>query len=202
MTLVKICGITRLEDALAAAEAGADAIGLNFCPQSPRFVSAETAAAIVAALPPTICRVGVFVDADRRQVEELAERLDLTALQFHGSELPGYCRGWKRKVIKALRLRDAESAAAARRYEVAFVLADAYVEGRQGGTGQPVRRELLAGLDRARLILAGGLDPDNVAEAVRAVRPAGVDVASGVESAPGIKDHERVRKFIAHAKSA
>ena len=202
MTFVKICGVTRVEDALAAAEAGADAIGLNFCARSPRCVSAAAAADIVAALPPAVWRVGVFVDEDRVRVEDLAERLALTALQFHGGETPEYCGGWKQKVIRAVRLRDAESVAAAQRYRVDFVLADAYVEGQPGGTGKLARWDLLGGFERARLILAGGLDPDNVAEAVRAVRPAGVDVASGVESAPGIKDHERVRKFIAHAKSA
>jgi len=202
MTKVKICGVTSVDDALMAAEAGADAIGLNFYPRSPRCVGVEVAAAIAAALPAGVCRVGVFVDAPREQVLAIAARVGLDALQFHGDEGAELCAGWDRKTIKAVRVRDAEALARVAAYPVDFILADAYVEGRAGGTGQRVPAAWLAGVAAQRLILAGGLDPDNVVEAIQLVRPAAVDVASGVERAPGVKDPEKVGRFVSNAKSA
>lgn len=199
---VKICGVTRVADALHAARAGADAIGLNFSLRSPRRVSVEQAAAIAAALPAGVCTVGVFVDADREEIAAVAATVGLDALQFHGDEPPALCAGWDRKTIKALRVRDATTLAGAGDWAVDFILADAYVEGQAGGTGQRVPLAWLGGVARERLILAGGLTPETVAEAVRAVRPAAVDVASGVEAAPGIKDPEKVERFIAHARTA
>ena len=201
-TKVKICGVTSVEDALMVAAAGADAIGLNFVPRSPRFVAVEVAAEIAAALPTGICRVGVFVDASRDVVRSIAERVDLDALQFHGAEPPDVCAGWDRTTIKAVRVRDAQALAAAAGYAVDFILADAHVEGRAGGTGQRVPTEWLAGVAADRLILAGGLTPDNVADAIRSVRPAAVDVASGVERAPGRKDAQKVARYIANARTA
>jgi len=201
-TKVKICGVTSVEDALMVAAAGADAIGLNFFPRSPRFVPVEVAAEIAAALPTGICRVGVFVDASRDVVRSIAERVGLDALQFHGAEPPDICASWDRTTIKALRVRDAQALAAAAGYAVDFILADAHVEGRAGGTGQRVPTEWLAGVAADRLILAGGLTPDNVADAIRSVRPAAVDVASGVERAPGRKDAQKVARFIANARTA
>jgi len=202
ITKVKICGVTSVADALMVAAAGADAIGLNFCPQSPRCVSVDVAAAIAAALPRGVCRVGVFVDAPRDEVMAIATRVGLDALQFHGGEGAEFCAGWERKTIKAVRVRDAESLAHAPQDAVDFILADAYVEGRAGGTGHRVPVEWLVGVPAERLILAGGLNPENVADAIRAVRPAAVDVASGVERAPGIKDPEKVERFIANARVA
>jgi phosphoribosylanthranilate isomerase len=202
MVKVKICGVTSPEDAALAAAAGADAIGLNFHPPSPRSVAVDTAEEIVRALPRGLCRVGVFVDAERTWVADLAARLALDALQFHGGEDADYCRGWSQKIIKAVRVRGPESLAPAMLPAVDFILADAYVEGLAGGTGRRVPLAWLAGVERERLILAGGLDADNVAEAVRLVRPAAVDVASGVERAPGRKDPEAMRRFVAHAKNA
>jgi phosphoribosylanthranilate isomerase len=199
---VKICGITTLDDALAAADAGASALGFNFFAGSPRYVEPEAAGAIVARLPSSVCTVGIFVDAPRQQVEAVASQVGLRALQFHGHETPEACRGWSRRVIKAVRVRDAHVAALAQQYDVDFILADAYVEGRLGGTGVRVLPGLLARFDRRRLILAGGLTPENVAEAVRTVRPFAVDVAGGVEAAPGRKDHELMRRFIHHAQTA
>jgi phosphoribosylanthranilate isomerase len=199
---VKICGIRTVAEALHAARAGADAIGLNFHPASPRYVSAETAMEIAAALPPDVSRVGVFVDLPRHRVAEIAEQVGLDVLQFHGAESPADCAGWDHKTIRAVRVRDAAAAAAASAYEVDFVLADAYVEGQNGGTGRRVPLEWLAGFARERLILAGGLTPETVAAAVRAVRPAAVDVASGVESSPGVKDPEKVERFIVNARMA
>src|SRR6185369_17819865 len=181
MTRVKICGVTSVADARRAVEAGADAIGLNFYPRSPRGISVDTAAAITAALPRSVCRVGVFVDAVRADVARIVERLALDAVQFHGDEDAEQCRGWACKTIKAVRVRDAGSLASAAALAVDFILADAYVVDRPGGTGQRVPTEWLVGIPAERLILAGGLTPENVVDAIRAVRPAMVDVASGVE---------------------
>jgi len=202
MTRVKICGVTSVADARRAVEAGADAIGLNFYPRSPRGISVDTAAAITAALPRSVCRVGVFVDAVRADVARIVERLALDAVQFHGDEDAEQCRGWACKTIKAVRVRDAGSLASAAALAVDFILADAYVVDRPGGTGQRVPTEWLVGIPAERLILAGGLTPENVVDAIRAVRPAMVDVASGVERAPGIKDPEKVERFIANVRLA
>lgn len=195
---VKICGITRPEDALCARDAGAWAIGLNFFSGSPRCVTPSQAAAIAAAVP-QLTRVGVFVNEPRERVAAIAAAAGLDALQFHGDENPAYCGGWSLPVVKAIRVRDETSVAAARAFDVAFLLVDAWAPDQYGGSGRTFAWELLAPLDRDRLILAGGLDPGNVAAAVRAVRPFAVDVASGVESAPGIKDPEKVRRFVDHA---
>jgi phosphoribosylanthranilate isomerase len=200
--MVKICGITSVADALMAVEAGADAIGLNFAAQSPRRVGIDAAADIAAALPRGVWRVGIFVDLPRDEVQSIADRVGLDVLQFHGAENVDLCEGWDRKTIKAVRVRDAAAMARAATYRVDFLLADAYVEGIAGGTGQRVPLEWLGAVPRERLILAGGLTPENVAEVVRVVRPAGVDVASGVEWEPGVKDPEKVKRFIANARNA
>jgi phosphoribosylanthranilate isomerase len=145
----------------------------------------------------------VFVDARRDEVAAIARQVGLDAVQFHGDESADYCSaGWRCKTIKAVRVCDAAALARAAAYPVDFILADAYVEGRAGGTGQRVPRAWLTGVPAERLILAGGLNADNVAEIVRSLRPAAVDVASGVERAPGSKDPEKVRRFVSHAKSA
>src|SRR5262249_34022754 len=154
---VKICGVTSIADALFAAEAGADAIGLNFCARSPRCVTVEGAAAIAAALPSGVCKGGGFVDAPRAAGQATAGRVGLDALQFHGDESTEFCAGWRWKTIKAVRVRDARSLAGAPIQKVDFILADAYVEGRSGGTGHRVPLEWLGGVPAERLILAGGL---------------------------------------------
>lgn len=200
--MVKICGVTRLDDALHAARAGAEAIGLNFWPGSPRCVTPALGAEIAAALPAGVRRVGVFVDASRADIAAIAERVGLDTIQFHGDESPADCDGWRYATIRAVRVRGPETLAAAADYPVDFILADAWVAGQHGGTGQRVPLEWLAGVPRQRLILAGGLTAESVAEAVRAVQPLGVDVASGVESAPGIKDPEKVERFITNAHAA
>jgi phosphoribosylanthranilate isomerase len=200
---VKVCGITNVEDALAAVRAGAFALGLNFYPHSPRYVQPAHAAEIVQCLPASVWTVGVFVDESWERVADIANEVGLSALQFHGSETPEFCREWPgRKVIKALRVRDAHALTVARTYAVDFILADAYVEGRFGGTGMRVATQYLEGFDRRRLILAGGLTLANVGAAVRVVRPFAVDVASGIESAPGKKDWMLMRSFIANARAA
>jgi len=198
---VKVCGITNLDDARAAVDAGAAALGFNFYAQSPRYVTPEVAAGIAAHLPPAICLVGVFVNEPREQVATIARTVGLSALQFHGDESPEFCRAWRQKVVKAIRVRDGHAAAAAQRYAVDFILADAYVEGQRGGTGRRIVPILLEGFERRRLILAGGLTPQNVAAIVQTVRPYAVDVASGVERAPGKKDVNLMRRFIARAQT-
>jgi len=203
---VKICGITNRADACAAIDAGAAALGFNFCRSSPRYVTPEVAAEIVAllprAVPRAVCTVGVFVNEPRERVAAIAQQVGLTALQFHGDESPDFCCGWTQKVVRAIRVCDGHAAAKAQRYTVDFILADAYVEGQRGGTGRRIVPILLEGFERRHLILAGGLTPENVAEAVRTVRPFAVDVASGVERAPGQKDVTLMRRFIAHAHTS
>ncbi|MFQ5665640.1 MAG: phosphoribosylanthranilate isomerase [Candidatus Binatia bacterium] len=199
---VKVCGITNLADARAAVDAGAAALGFNFYARSPRCVSPEVAAEITAHLPRSVCTVGVFVDERREQVAAIAEQVGLGAVQFHGHEDSAYCQGWKQKVIKAVRVGDRHAAVEAQAYRVAFILADAYVKGQLGGTGRRIPAELLEGFDRRRLILAGGLTAENVAEAIRAVHPFAVDVASGIEYAPGKKDLALMKQFIAYVQAA
>jgi len=199
---VKICGVCTLEDARAAIAAGADFVGLNFHPASPRHVTPEAACEIAQAVPGTAL-VGVFVDAPRARVEEIAARVGLSVLQFHGDEDADYCRGWGRRTIKAIRARPgADLAALAARYPTDYLLLDSFVAGQAGGTGVALDPARAAGLPAARLFVAGGLRPDTVAEVVRALRPFAVDVASGVEASPGRKDHAKVEEFIRRAKAA
>jgi phosphoribosylanthranilate isomerase len=200
---VKICGVTRPEDARAAIRAGADYLGLNFWPGSPRAVDLVRACAVGAAAGGAPL-VGIFVDAPRDEVERTAERVGLSLLQFHGAESPAYCRDWSRPVIKAIRVRPGASVAALAEpfAAVDYLLVDAWVAGRLGGTGVSVDAAVLAGLPTERLFLAGGLTAENVAEAVRHVRPFAVDVASGVEGRVGVKDHEKIKRFVERAKAA
>ena len=201
---VKICGVCRVEDARAAVRAGADFLGLNFHPESPRCVTVEDAVAIADAVGGTAL-VGVFVDAPRARVEDVAGRVGLGAVQFHGDEDPDYCRGWPWRVIKAIRVAPgADAAAAAARFAgaVDYLLLDSFVAGRPGGTGVALDPAVAAGVPGERLFVAGGLRPETVADIVRALRPFAVDVASGVEASPGRKDHGKVEDFIRRAKAA
>ncbi|HYD50002.1 MAG TPA: phosphoribosylanthranilate isomerase [Terriglobales bacterium] len=198
-TRVKICGVRSLADASVAANAGAWAVGFNFFRQSRRYLAPEQARQIAAALPAEVQRVGVFVNSPRSEMEAIVETVGLTMLQFHGDEPPELCCDWPVPTIKALRWRDRNTAVAAQAYAVDFVLADAYVEGAFGGTGKKIDPELLRDIEPARLILAGGLTPDNVGELVARLHPYAVDVASGVESEPGVKDATMIRRFIENA---
>ena len=200
---VKICGITRLEDALAAADLGADALGFNLWPGSPRFVRPEAAGEIVARLPPFVTPVGVFVNQPRDEVRRLAALAGVAALQLHGDEAPPDCERLGLPVIKAFRVAGPEDLAALAAYgSVAAVLLDSRSEG-FGGSGRAFDWELARRAAGGKpLVLAGGLGPGNVAEAVRAVRPFAVDSASGVESSPGVKDREKVARFVRAAKEA
>lgn len=198
---VKICGITTVEDALQAVNCGADALGLVFYPKSPRYVSAEQGRRIVAALPPLVTTVGLFVNQTAREISAIARFCGLDVLQFHGDENPEQCQLPPWRVIKALRIRDQQSLHALGTYQVSGLLLDAWQADRYGGTGHCFNWQLAVPLARQRpVILAGGLTPANVAEAVRIVRPYAVDVSSGVESAPGRKDPELVAAFIRNAK--
>lgn len=200
--LIKICGITRVDDALAAVRLGADWIGFNFWPRSRRYVAPRAAAEIVAALPPSILPVGVFVDPSAAELAEVVRVSGVRAVQLHGDEPPEFCAASPVPVVKGIRVRDSHSLAQLATYEVAGFLLDSATPG-YGGSGTPFDWALAAEAAAAVPVwLAGGLTPENVGEAVQRVRPHGVDVASGVESAPGVKDLAKMEAFIRAAKGA
>lgn len=198
---VKVCGITNAEDARAAVEAGADALGFIFYQQSPRYVVPAVASRIIAELPPLIVTVGVFVNEGMATVRSIMDTCGLAMAQLHGDENASYCHELSRPSMKALRLKDRGSLLALAEYQGrggvrGFVL-DTFSELTYGGTGQVTDWALAADVAKStRILLAGGLTPDNVTEAIRAVRPYGVDVSSGVEAAPGKKDPAKIRAFL------
>lgn len=198
---IKICGITNLEDALAAVEAGADALGFVFYPPSPRCIQPEEARRIACQLPPFVTRVGVFVDEPLDRIREIAELCALGAIQLHGHESPELCRQLPWPAIKGFRLVQETDLAALSGYPVSAILMDSYVAGSFGGTGQMGNWELAKRAKAyGRIILAGGLTPQNVEQAIREVAPYAVDVSSGVERAPGFKDPEKIREFVRRAR--
>lgn len=203
---VKICGITNLEDALAAVEAGASALGFNFYPRSPRYLMPKDARRIIEELPQSVLMVGVFVNEDGPgRVARLAEEAGVSAVQLHGDEAPEYCRALPGfQVIKALRVAEGFVPESVLEYEGTAILLDSFDRGARGGTGRAFDWEIACRVSALvpRLYLAGGLSADNVSEAVERVRPYAVDACSCLESAPGIKDHARMREFIsaAHVK--
>jgi phosphoribosylanthranilate isomerase len=204
MTRVKVCGITRPEDAEAADRAGADAVGLIFAP-SPRRIDLQQATAIERVLSPWIVRVGVFVDAGLAAMDRAIAAARLDVLQLHGRETPEFVRKVREefglRIVKSVRVGDGLDLVRPDEYEVDAFLFDTYVPGRAGGTGKTFDWDLaVPWARRVRLILAGGLTPENVGEAVRRVRPYGVDVASGVEREPGVKDHTKMQRFIANVR--
>jgi phosphoribosylanthranilate isomerase len=203
MVRVKVCGVTTAEDALASVEAGADAIGINFAPASPRCVSHAVAREIVSALPAGVLTVGVFVDAAEHALRVAISETGIRCVQLHGDEIPELVAKFLPHAYKAIRVRGRESLALVASFPGDYILLDAYVPGIAGGTGATFDWSLAAEVARARkLTLAGGLTPRNVAEAVRAVQPFCVDVASGVESSPGRKDRDKLRAFVSEAKGA
>lgn len=203
MTRVKICGITSVQDAAAAVDAGADALGFVFVPGTPRVISPEVAEQIAAGLPPFVTTVGVFVDQPLEEILSVIIRCRLQAVQLHGNEPETFSRRIPVKVIKAIRVRDAADLRGIGTYPAHAFLLDAFVEGQPGGTGTTISWDLARqAIGRVPVILSGGLRPENVAQAVRAVRPYAVDVSSGVETSPGRKDHRKVREFIAAVREA
>jgi len=199
---VKVCGITNLEDALAAVRWGADALGFVFAP-SPRQVTPQQVAKIVAELPPFVCKVGVFADSELREVKETMRACGLNLAQLHGSESPDFCQALFPRVIKSLRVKDESVLDLLPRYKVSAYLLDSYDVALKGGTGQSfdwgiAKKAAQLGL----VILSGGLTPANVRQAINQVQPYAVDVSSGVESKPGKKDHDKLRAFLEAAKKA
>lgn len=203
-TRIKICGITRVEDALAAARLGADAIGLVFYPGSPRAVTPARAREIIDVLPPFVVPVGLFVNADAAIVSETVAAAPVQLLQFHGDETPGYCAGFGLPFLRALRVRaGTDLLQYARDFHAARgLLLDAWVDGVHGGTGAVFDWSLIPPDLPMPVILSGGLNPDNVEQAVRRVRPWAVDVSSGVESTKGIKDAAKIEAFINGVRNA
>ncbi|MSU35960.1 MAG: phosphoribosylanthranilate isomerase [Pedosphaera sp.] len=197
---IKICGVTSLSDARFAVDQGADALGFVFYSSSPRYLPVAAAAQISRGLPPFVARVGLFVDATIEHIRDVISACNLDTIQLHGDEPPEYCRHFAgvAKVIKAFRVRDAQSLDLMTRYETDAWLLDSYVPGKRGGTGHTFNWGLAmeAKMLGRPIILSGGLDPVNVTEAIRRVRPYAVDVSSGVESEPGRKDPTRVQAFI------
>jgi phosphoribosylanthranilate isomerase len=205
MVQIKVCGITNLEDALVAVGAGADALGFNFYEGSPRYITPEEARAVIERLPPNVLTVGVFVNERHTVVVETADAAGVGALQFHGDETPEYCRSFTgRFLIKALGVGEEFQPESAALYPVDAILLDAFDRKARGGTGRVFDWRLAHRTSALvpRLFLAGGLAPDNIEEAIRAVEPYGVDACSGLECAPGRKDAGRVRDFIARARRA
>ena len=202
-TRVKICGITSRDDALAAIEAGADALGLNFFEKSPRRLTIPAAAEISRQLPPLVMRVGVFVNAPEELVTRAIGECGLSFLQFHGEEPPEFCTQFGLMSMKAFRIKDAGTLLELPKYQTDAYLLDAFLPEARGGTGEKFNWDLAIQAQKLGkpVFLAGGLTPENVADAVRQVHPFGVDVASGVESAPGKKDRQKVRDFIAAVRS-
>ncbi len=200
MVKIKICGLTCLEDALAAIEAGADALGFVF-DAGRHQVTPEQARAIIAALPPLVSIAGIFVNEQADVVRRVADFCRLDTLQFQGDEPPEYCAAFKRRVIKGFKVKERASLARLKAYDVAAYLLDSHVAGLSGGTGRTFDWQLAQGLSTSRpIILAGGLTPANVARAIAVVQPYAVDVSSGVEDASGRKDPARMRDFVQQAR--
>jgi len=203
-TAVKICGITRPEDALAAARAGAHAVGLVFYAKSPRHVTPARAAEIIRVLPPFVTTVGLFVDATAEGVRAALAEAPVGLLQFHGDETPEFCCQFKRPYVKAVRVKAGVDLLqyAQDYHDAKALLLDAYVEGLHGGSGAAFDWSLIPRGLPLPVILSGGLTPENVADAVRRVRPSAVDVSSGVESAKGIKDAQKIAAFVKGVRNA
>jgi phosphoribosylanthranilate isomerase len=201
MIKIKICGITNLDDALAAAAFGADALGFNFFKKSPRYVEPGKAAEIISQLPPIIMPIGIFVNEREEKIRELQALTCIQTVQLHGDESPEFCQRFGARVIKAFQVKDKESIKHMAQYHVGAFLLDSYRDDQRGGTGTTFDWHLaVVAKTFGRVILAGGLTPENVAEAVKLVQPYGLDVAGGVEREKGVKDHAKLKKFITEAR--
>jgi phosphoribosylanthranilate isomerase len=200
---VKICGITTAEDAQAAVESGADALGFNFYPKSKRYISPDRAAVIIKSVPAKILAVGVFVNPDKEDVRDAIQKSRINVLQFSGDEKPEHLSGFKIPIIKAIHITDRASVEKMKSFVVDSYLLDTFSSDDFGGTGKQFHWEIAMEAKRyGKIIVAGGLTPENVSDLVRNVRPYGVDVSSGVELRPGIKDHQKVKAFIRRAREA
>jgi phosphoribosylanthranilate isomerase len=203
-TAVKICGITRIEDALAAARCGAHAIGLVFFRPSPRYVAPDRARDIIRALPPFVTPVGLFVDAPAQEVRAVLAQAPVSLLQFHGAESPAFCRQFRLPYMKGVRVKAGVDLLqyALDYHDAKALLLDAFVDAARGGTGTTFDWSLVPGTLRLPIVLSGGLTADNVAEAIRAVHPWAVDVSSGVEAEKGIKDAAKIAAFMSGVRDA
>jgi len=203
MIKIKICGITNLDDAMAATDAGADALGFNFYKKSPRYIEPNKAAEIISQLPPFVIPVGIFVNEREEKIRENMELTGIQVVQLHGDESPDFCQRFGGRIIKAFQVKDKESIKHMAHYHVGAFLLDSYREGVRGGTGVTFDWHLaVVAKTFGRIILAGGLTPENVAEAVKLVQPYGVDVTGGVEREKGVKDHMKLKKFIVEVRRA
>lgn len=203
MIKIKICGITNLDDAMAAVDFGADALGFNFYKKSPRYIEPQKAAEIVGQLPPFIVPVGIFVNEREERIREIVAHACLQGIQLHGDETPEFCQRFGSRVIKAFQVKNKASLEHMSHYRVSAYLLDSYKEGMRGGTGTTFDWHLaVVAKTFGRVILAGGLTPDNVVEAIKLVQPYGVDVCGGIEREKGIKDHGLMKKFIADVRRA
>lgn len=202
MTRVKICGITNGEDAQLASESGADAIGLVFYPPSPRNVSFTQAQEVVASLPPFVTSVALFVNAERAFIEQVIEQVAVDVLQFHGDETPEFCAAFRRPYLKAIRMKNGlDLSTAQKQYSGAQgLLLDTYVKGVPGGTGAAFNWQMVPQERTMPIILAGGLQPENIARAIAQVNPYAVDVSGGVEASRGKKDRDKIIRFMAAVK--
>ncbi len=199
---VKICGMTQLKDAVFAVEQGADAVGFIFYKKSPRAVTMKTVREIISKLPPLVDTVGVFVNESVDRVNKIADYCGLDLVQLHGEESPAFCKKIHRRVIKAFRVKDLQSIKLLEKYPVSGFLLDTFSDNLHGGTGKTFDWTLaLPAKKIGPVILAGGLTPRNIRQAVSQVRPYGVDVCSGVEKSPGVKDLEKVRAFLKNIRS-
>ncbi len=200
---VKICGVTVLDDALSAVQWGADAIGFNFYRQSTRYISPDHAAEIIGRLPGNVMNVGVFVNPDREYVDAAIKSSGISGLQFSGNELPEAVSGFHLPIIKAIHVANVDSIHAMKSFGAITFLLDTFRDADFGGTGKLFDWDIAVEAKRfGKVIVAGGLTPENVADAVRRIRPYGVDVSSGVEVRPGVKDHRKIKEFIHRAREA
>ena len=204
MTKIKICGITNIDDALAATGYGADALGFIFYKKSPRYISPETAREIARKVPPFVKKVGVFVNEEIDIVNKILDEADLDMAQLSGDETHSYCRNLNVPYIKAFRIRNEESLNEIDKFDTSYLLFDSFNEGEYGGTGETFDWSLIQNqhFKDKYVILSGGLNPDNIEDAILKIKPYAVDVASGVEKEPGKKDHNKIKSFIEAAKNA
>ena len=199
---VKVCGMTNLKDTLLAVEEGSDAVGFIFYKKSPRSVTMKLVREIVLELPPFVDTVGVFVDETADQINKIVDYCNLDMVQLHGDESPTFCKRMRRRVIKAFRVKDMQSVKKLTNFQVSGFILDTFSESLHGGTGKVFDWNLVLPAKKfGPIIMAGGLTPSNVRQAIQRVRPYGVDVCSGVESEPGIKDHKKIRFFLKNAKA-